>query len=112
MIGDGLSTGPNAPANGFDVTVNRVVNGITYEIGSFIFSGPSMFETIYTNTGMLQAGDMIEILYGNNGDYRFDHGNVNVFITASSTPVPIPAAIWLLGSGLIGLIGLRRKFKK
>jgi hypothetical protein len=26
-------------------------------------------------------------------------------------PVPIPAAVWLLGSGLIGLVGLRR-FKK
>jgi hypothetical protein len=30
----------------------------------------------------------------------------------SGTPVPIPGAIWLLSSGLIGLIGLRRKFKK
>ena len=26
--------------------------------------------------------------------------------------VPIPAAIWLLGSGLIGLFGIRRRFKK
>jgi hypothetical protein len=25
--------------------------------------------------------------------------------------VPLPGAIWLLGSGLVGLIGLRRKFK-
>lgn len=25
--------------------------------------------------------------------------------------VPVPAAIWLLGSGLIGLLGLRRKFR-
>jgi|GEM_PF-6880747 len=25
--------------------------------------------------------------------------------------VPVPAAIWLLGSGLIGLLGFRRKFK-
>jgi hypothetical protein len=29
----------------------------------------------------------------------------------SPTPVPLPAAIWLLGSGLIGLIGVRR-FRK
>ena len=29
-----------------------------------------------------------------------------------AAPVPIPAAIWLLGSGLLGLVGLRRKFKK
>lgn len=25
-------------------------------------------------------------------------------------PVPIPGAVWLLGSGLLGLLGLRRKF--
>ncbi|MBV5305373.1 MAG: VPLPA-CTERM sorting domain-containing protein [Desulfobulbaceae bacterium] len=24
-------------------------------------------------------------------------------------PVPVPAAAWLLGSGLLGLFGLRRK---
>jgi hypothetical protein len=29
-----------------------------------------------------------------------------------SAPVPIPGAVWLLGSGLIGLAGLRRRFKK
>jgi hypothetical protein len=26
--------------------------------------------------------------------------------------VPVPGAIWLLGSGLVGLVGFRRKFKK
>jgi hypothetical protein len=26
--------------------------------------------------------------------------------------VPIPGAVWLLGSGLLGLIGFRRKFQK
>lgn len=26
--------------------------------------------------------------------------------------VPIPSAVWLLGSGLIGLVGFRRKFRK
>ncbi len=30
----------------------------------------------------------------------------------SIPPVPIPSAIWLLGSGLIGLAGFRRKFRK
>jgi hypothetical protein len=32
--------------------------------------------------------------------------------SALVAPVPIPSALWLLGSGLIGLVGIRRKFKK
>lgn len=27
-----------------------------------------------------------------------------------AAPVPVPAAVWLLGSGLLGLFGIRRKF--
>jgi len=34
-----------------------------------------------------------------------------IFIWADATAVPIPAAAWLLGGGLIGLVGLRRRFK-
>ena len=36
-------------------------------------------------------------------------GQVFAEITLIAAPVPVPAAVWLLGSGLIGLIGLRRK---
>jgi hypothetical protein len=28
------------------------------------------------------------------------------------TPVPIPGAVWLLASGLVGLVGLRKRFQK
>ena len=39
--------------------------------------------------------------------YNFGQG-----VWAGFTPVPIPAAVWLLGSGLIGLLGLRKRFKR
>jgi hypothetical protein len=31
------------------------------------------------------------------------------FIFAAAAPVPLPAAVWLFGSGLIGLVGMARK---
>ena len=45
---------------------------------------------------------------------KFLFGSGTDYITASKPPtshVPIPAAAWLLGPGLVGLAGLRRKFK-
>ena len=33
-------------------------------------------------------------------------------IQGYASSVPIPGAVWLLGSGLIGLVGLKKKFKK
>jgi hypothetical protein len=33
----------------------------------------------------------------------------DVYFEGTFAPVPVPAAVWLLGSGLVGLIGIRRK---
>lgn len=38
-------------------------------------------------------------------DYYFD----NISISADLSAVPVPAAVWLFGSGLLGLIGVARK---
>lgn len=32
-------------------------------------------------------------------------------LEGKATPTPIPGALWLLGSGLVGLVGVRRKFR-
>ena len=48
---------------------------------------------------------------GVNGDWslRVDEWNVG---TGLEHAVPIPGTAWLLGSGLVGLVGIRRRFKK
>ena len=47
-------------------------------------------------------------------DYYGEGTNSCAFkiIGTSSAPVPIPAAVWLFGSGLLGLFGVRRKMRK
>ena len=42
------------------------------------------------------------------GDNMYSVGEFQVYGSSTSS-VPLPGAVWLLGSGLIGLVGLRRK---
>jgi hypothetical protein len=46
---------------------------------------------------------------GNNNDFFFDRFELS--ITGDAPVVPIPATAWLLGTGLIGLVAIRRRKK-
>ncbi|MFK7887139.1 MAG: VPLPA-CTERM sorting domain-containing protein [Gammaproteobacteria bacterium] len=46
--------------------------------------------------------------FNQNGENRFFS---DVLFVRETTVVPVPAAVWLLGSGLLGLVGLRRRNK-
>jgi hypothetical protein len=43
--------------------------------------------------------------------YSLESGVSSGDVIHLDTTVPIPAAVWLFGSGLIGIVGIRRKFK-
>lgn len=46
-------------------------------------------------------------------DFTSSEGGVNnLYLEIQAEPIPIPGAVWLLGSGLIGIAGVRKKFKK
>jgi hypothetical protein len=53
------------------------------------------------------------LVEGTTADYsavlRFNTANGEVILNPTAAPVPVPAAAWLLGSGVLGLIGLRRR---
>jgi hypothetical protein len=58
-------------------------------------------------TATVAAGDTIDFIVGQNYMYG------NTPLDARINTVPLPGAVWLLGSGLLGLAGLGRwKFKK
>ena len=83
------------------------------------------FDTVGTNSltsgdiGLFTADDVIlnNFVLGNqasetlaqNSDY-WVHEITGGYLVSASETIPIPGAFWLLGSALIGLVGVRRKF--
>ncbi len=82
-------------APGFFTTNNTLVLA-----GVVSYGDPSSGQTRFTQVAALRS---------------FIDGEVGSGIVqwgVPANPVPIPGAVWLLGSGLLGLIGIRRRFKK
>jgi hypothetical protein len=63
-------------------------------------------------SGQVQMGLSDILTVRVNMDEEFNYDGVYLRVQYAQQAVPIPAAVWLLGSGLIVLIGLRRKFSK
>jgi hypothetical protein len=102
-------------------TVTGTTNGIfgtsnsTYDASSnlygegvdqlFAIGGSS---TLYGMTGNGSSATSGEVFGYKLGTISFSSGDVLTF-TGNSSAVPIPAAVWLLGSGLLGLLGIGRR---
>ncbi len=82
---NGQSLGSFSATNG--QTLNWYIQGIDLSNG-FTFTGTINLSGTFTNS---QEASKIEIDFGN--------------------AVPIPGAVWLLGSGLVGLMGFRKRLK-
>jgi hypothetical protein len=76
---------------------------------TFSYSGSAdspSWQTLFTTTGSAGLNNPtlgIGVAAGGNGTTYANIGGVYL------NPVPIPPAVWLLGSGLVGIIGIRRK---
>lgn len=99
--------------NGFDVVVRAIINGVSQNIGSFTFDYASTStakdEHVFAPGLILQAGDLVEFVFGNRGSYLYDHGNVEVRLSASAVgdpggnDVPEPATALLVPVALVAL---------
>jgi len=99
------------------------VNGIEQQVmGNVLSRNPQEYYTedpwITLLGGHIDGVNNDLILWGESGfdngsghsDLKNQHLGVNVYVSTLS-PVPVPAAVWLFGSGLISLVGFARRKK-
>lgn len=77
-------------------------------------SAPGYIELVDLNLTALTGGlhiDLFRCSSGSveNGDCRIQQGFDVAPFSHDATYVPVPAAVWLFGSGLIGLVGIARR---
>lgn len=74
---------------------------------TLVTKGNDISLTLVTNTKPMW-GDIY--VAGNSSNYAYAKISDSVLVPSST--VPIPSAVWLLGSGLIGMLAVRRRFNK
>jgi len=72
-----------------------------------------LFGVRHDSKGTSSTADDANLSLGQIATLRFDKNTGAITLNASGEPaqcpVPVPAAAWLLGSGVLGLVGLRRR---
>jgi len=85
----------------FGITGTGMFGSQSITLAAWYFGQPELI--VDSNSVIGQKG----VLYPD--DSMKGQGGASITI---GRPVPVPTALWLLGSGLLGLLGFRRKFSK
>ncbi len=103
----GVSTGTGVGSHPINTSFDSIiatVSGNTLDI-AFDEAGTGQFGSIARWLFSADSSTAGLSLNPNNGSFSSSFNLNNV----TTSPVPVPAAVWLLGSGLMGLIGISRR---
>jgi len=108
----GLTRGAAVPLE-WDVfpTIANTISGTDMSFGSFPLSAGNVLTM--TSASMFSLGNFIFASTNPGGSYPYpffiNESPISDGMTYTASAVPVPAAVWLLGAGLSGLVALRRK---
>lgn len=111
--GTGLTVNQNTVGgySHFEISTNSLGDIITWLIGGYANNSNMQMQTNWNTFYSFHPGaDFSETALNFAGDYGFVSNNPGTWVRTDS-PVPAPAAVWLLGTGIIGLLGIRRKLQ-
>jgi hypothetical protein len=102
-----LGAGPNTATFGSGNTLSIDVNGTIFTHADDAFASLSFDNGVLTDFDFFTAS--FSSYFTQFDDLGLMFGEWNT--VATITPVPVPAAVWLFGSGLIGIAGFARQRK-
>ena len=90
-----------------------------YHYRSLSALGPGIYSVVVGGTNMTDLAALLSHAIATNGDYTTPSGALTGYTNArlarnfniqfNVAPVPLPAAVWLFGSGLVGVIAFARR---